>query len=344
LNEQAYILSAFDKLVRRFAGKRIAIYGVGANTEYVLEHAADTSGIIGLMDARRAGETMYGYPVYSADEVAGAVDVIVIIARVAVVHLIYERIKRLAGRGMGIYDVNGENLADKYGASSGGWEANPYWNSSLAELRAKIDAHSVISFDIFDTLLMRKVLAPDDVFRLTQRAYEETFGKRVEFAIHRADAERRLNESGPATIEDIYASLELDDPDRQWLREKEFETELRVLTPRTDVVECFKYAVESGKRVYIVSDMYYGADALGAILRSNEISGHEDLIVSCEHGRTKETGGGGGIIRGTARKVRRRRVAYRRQHTGGHGAGARPRNRCVSCDERTGYAAQFRAV
>lgn len=36
------------------------------------------------------------------------------------------------------------------------------------ELQSAIDSHDIISFDIFDTLLMRKTLVPEDVFLILE--------------------------------------------------------------------------------------------------------------------------------------------------------------------------------
>lgn len=46
------------------------------------------------------------------------------------------------------------------------YERNGYWKSSYKELKDKIDRADAVSFDIFDTLIMRKIFSPEDVFRL----------------------------------------------------------------------------------------------------------------------------------------------------------------------------------
>ena len=40
--------------------------------------------------------------------------------------------------------------------------------SSRAELIHAISEHEIISFDVFDTLIMRKTLYPEDVFEIVQ--------------------------------------------------------------------------------------------------------------------------------------------------------------------------------
>ena len=41
----------------------------------------------------------------------------------------------------------------------------------LCELNEQIEAHDVISFDIYDTLIMRKVFHPYDIFRIVGDEY-----------------------------------------------------------------------------------------------------------------------------------------------------------------------------
>lgn len=232
--EAVRIFNKYVAFAKAFGDRRIALYGLGGHTEYILSHLSDTSNIVGLMDAKRTGEIVYGLRVYSLDEIATRVDVVVIIARVAVERLIYERIKKLSKLGIGIYNVNGEEFAAKYAGKGNLFENDQYWDCSLSGLKAEIDRHTTISFDIFDTLLMRRVIRPHD---------------ELGFA-----AEKRLN------------------------------------VMRKDVCECFYYAIAQGKSVFLLSDMYYSSQQLGELLQLNGIKGYKEIIVSCEHGATKEDG------------------------------------------------------
>ena len=49
------------------------------------------------------------------------------------------------------------------------YEQNKYWESSYKELKNKIDKADIVSFDIFDTLIMRKVFSPEDVVQTVRR-------------------------------------------------------------------------------------------------------------------------------------------------------------------------------
>ena len=117
-------------------------------------------------------------------------------------------------------------------------------------LWAGIDAHEVISFDIFDTLLGRKVLIPEDVFDIvSERALKE--GMRLRnFREMRIKAQENLGLTDP-DIYDIYTSFQqltgVADVVRDRLIQLEFETELEVLTARRDMVDAYHYALQRKK-------------------------------------------------------------------------------------------------
>jgi len=234
MTEQEQIFNKFSVLLNKLKYKRIVLYGIGSHTEYCLSRINNRNSIIGLMDAKKTGDTIFGLYVFGNDEIIGKTDVIIIIARTAVEHLIYERIKHLSEHEIKIYNVNGDDLVLKYINTDNFFQNNPYWNSSLVELKKEIELHEVISFDIFDTLIIRRIIRPHD--------------------------------------------------------ELGFEAEKRLNVQRKDIADCLNYALELGKEVFLLSDMYFSAVQLQELLKLNGITGFKEIIVSCEYGMTKENG------------------------------------------------------
>ncbi len=94
--EEEYIYNQFVQNFIQDKSVPIVLYGTGLNTRNLIEQLSeDNKGrIAGLMDAKRTGEELWGYRVLSYDEVAVIEGcIIVIIARNAVIHVIYDRIK-----------------------------------------------------------------------------------------------------------------------------------------------------------------------------------------------------------------------------------------------------------
>jgi FMN phosphatase YigB (HAD superfamily) len=289
MNEQEYILFKFETLYAKLSNKRIAIYGVGANTKYILENGSDLNLICGLIDRNHAGEDMYGYHVFSEEEIANKCDVIIIIARSVVLHIIYKRIKWMINSNIKIYNVDGEDLSQLL-INNTSFTTNTYWDSSIEELKNLINVYDIISFDIFDTLLMRKVIFPTDVFKIVEREYYDTFKKPINFSRNRIKVERTLNKKGTPTLDNIYSALDFSNDDKNWLKQCEINIERRLLLSRKDIVECLNYSVKKNKIIIIVSDMYYTSEIIESFLLSNNIIGYNEIIISCEYGATKETG------------------------------------------------------
>ncbi len=159
------------------------------------------------------------------------------------------------------------------------------------ELRDGIDSHDIISFDIFDTLLMRKTLVPEDVFLIL-----EDRAARAGYAVEnlaRIRVEEQLKLFNP-DLREIYEAVQsvtgITDEVRDHLMNLEITIEKSVLIPRATVAEAFHYAVKAGKKVYIVSDMYIPARILSEILEDAGMTGFEEVIVSCDYKKLKMQG------------------------------------------------------
>lgn len=162
---------------------------------------------------------------------------------------------------------------------------------SLESMLRQAQEYDVISFDIFDTLLLRRVAEPRDVFALTaQRLGTESFATlRPE-----AEAEARRRVTGPekeVDLVEIYTVL------GEWLgidiREAmraEIETELAVCTANPFIKQLFDTLLAMGKEIILVSDMYLGRKTLERLLRACGCTGYSRLYVSNERLLSKASG------------------------------------------------------
>lgn len=152
--------------------------------------------------------------------------------------------------------------------------------------KKQIDKHAVISFDIFDTLLLRPYVKPTDLFLHLEQS-EKADG----FADERIAAERRArkihSDKEDITIDEIYAEI---DGKYQHLKQKEMDLERQVLQPNPEIKEIYDYAKAQGKRIIIISDMYLPEKFLTKVLHEKGFTGFEKLYVSGEHGKTKGSG------------------------------------------------------
>lgn len=291
LEEQQKTVQVFRESFSPASMEQFVIYGTGINAEAIVKSCGDYP-LVGLMDVAKTGESFWGLPVLSEEEVLEkSIRLIVVVARPAVHTIIYKRIQKWSeGAGISVLDIHGNRIADKVTVHKC---TSEYFNVSCEDLLKEIDRHDVISFDIFDTLLIRKVYEPQDIFVLLDREYESKYS--FVFSAERKCAEEILLESGEPNIYQIYEQMRKNQPslseqDCDEMLQMERKKERQVLTPRERMRECFQYCLDHGKRVILVSDMYLPEIILSEILADFGIRHYEKLLVSCDRGISKRNG------------------------------------------------------
>ena len=151
----------------------------------------------------------------------------------------------------------------------------------------------VISFDVFDTLLLRPFDRPASVFFLLGQAH-----RCPSFHMHRVQAEKDARRdafertgSYEITLRDIYGSLRryvLLDTERAM--EMEIETEVALAFANPYMKNVFAAAKNLDKRIIAVSDMYLPRGVIVRMLEKCGYTGFEAVFVSNEMGEGKRDG------------------------------------------------------
>ncbi len=179
------------------------------------------------------------------------------------------------------------------------------WNGGLDYLKqeAALGREQCVSFDIFDTLILRDVYAPSDLFCLLDPLYAKLSGSHARFSELRKEAETLARESynrehrtdGDITLSEIYAALsreyDVDPAVCTRLMEEELRRELCLCRPRQAGKALLAAALSGGKRVILVSDMYLPQDMVKSLLDRCGISGYSACYLSSEFRRRKADGG-----------------------------------------------------
>lgn len=272
-------------------GKRIWIYNEG-NIGLELERVLQKLPVMGIVsDTYLTGE-IAGKPLVQWFEISEEVcDVVVIASPETEYQSIYRKIlDKCLTLGIDIFGINGQNLLKQFGWNPFHLSEVVYCRKSEGELRRLIEQYDAISFDLFDTLIMRKTLLPTDVFDMVEDRLRTLRIPCLSFKAQRRAVE--IAEGG--TIHQIYEKLGKkfgwNDGQRQCALQTELELEKSVLLPRAKMVEMLRYASELGKRVSIISDMYLSADILDDLLKAMNITGYDKIYVSCDYGVGKSDG------------------------------------------------------
>lgn len=157
-----------------------------------------------------------------------------------------------------------------------------------------IDKHEIISFDIFDTLLVRNVLNPSDIFELVEKKYN-TLHKDYPingFKNNRIKAEKlaRLKKKNEIIIYDIYRQIDYPDYIKNELMSIEMDEEFKYTINNPNVFSLYHYSKEKGKKIIITSDMYLPKAFIARILKNCGIDTYNELFVSSDSGFRKRTG------------------------------------------------------
>lgn len=180
------------------------------------------------------------------------------------------------------------------------------FDNSLEKIREHIADESCqyVSFDVFDTLVLRPFWEPQDMFKILNVYFKKVVSPNlhIEFSDYRFVAEDNLRKrlfafgesDSEITLEMIYKELQsilrLNDEQIAKLEEYEKQTEIQCCYRRTIAKELYDYAISLGKKVIVISDMYLPKETVDAILQSCGYTNISKIFISNECGHTKASG------------------------------------------------------
>ena len=150
------------------------------------------------------------------------------------------------------------------------------------ELAQQLMPYDVISFDIFDTAIYRKVDMPNDVFSIM--AMETGQGDFINVRKTAENLARERKELAEGTREvslsEIYDVLEEDYGIEREVMEREIELEAEICTVNPYIFYVYKKLLDRGKTVIFTSDMYLPQSIIEKILMKNGYKKYEKLFLS----------------------------------------------------------------
>lgn len=165
------------------------------------------------------------------------------------------------------------------------------------KLLKKINKAKIISFDVFDTLILRNVLEPADIFSVVQKEYEKNGDLlNFDFKTERIKAEINLRNklATEITLDGIYdellSQLSISNKLLEELKTLEIKTELNFCVQNPYMYEIYKYVLKNKKKIILNSDMYLPVEVIEKILNKNGYTEYEKIYLSSQTLKTKQTG------------------------------------------------------
>lgn len=277
------------QVLERYKKDKIAIYGLGIETEKLLYKIENSYHIIGLLDSYREEGELYGKRIISMGEmVQEKCRLILVVARPGSCRAIAQRIENICRQqNIALYDVRGKNLLEEKRAI---YNLNASDGITKSKLAKKINNTEVISVDLFDTLLMRQTFFATDVVELVEKKLSG-YGIFVkDFVKKRLRCEKQLSQTKAPTLVEIYqAMLEGEECtiSAGELAELEYQIDYELIIPRYEFRDYITSYFNKGKKVYIVSDTYYTRAQIEKMLAKCHIVCYTDILISCEYHTSK---------------------------------------------------------
>lgn len=278
--------------LNEFEGQRIAIYGIGMDSEYIITHFPDLT-IECVIDGRVIKTPFCGKKVVSIEQaVESGIEIIIIAAELDSELIIYERIKDVSkNKNVTLYGVYIGLIEDEINTFGKQFEIGK--DVDKDKLVRMIDDYDVITVDLFDTLITRDTYDPRDVFGIVENVSKRR-GLTVDgFKIKRLQAELNVFWNRH-TLENIYSVLKdyygWSEKEVEQVKRIEVEVEKGVSVARRDLCDLLRDVKKNGKKIFVITDMYLPKDILFEILSKHGIDFIDDIFVSGYYGTEKQRG------------------------------------------------------
>lgn len=286
-------MTVLSEIMSPYKEDNIAIYGLGTETERVLNEVGRDFQIVGLLDGYKEEGELYQKPIISLQYAIDCqVKLILVVARPGSCRAILKRIGAVCMENqIALIDVRGKNLCDLQTAKYRFSAADGISRAHLMEL---VDKKDVLSIDLFDTLVMRRILFPTDIFDIVDCRLKEKGIVIEDFSGRRLASEKHLATAAAPTLIDIYTYMKntysIAEIVPEELAKLEWQTDYELAVPRREMCDFCEEVHKKGKEIYIVSDTFYTKEQLAGLLKKCGIEFYQDIFASCEY-KIAKTGG-----------------------------------------------------
>lgn len=274
----------FSDIFSDLKEKRIVLYGTGQLTSRLLSSVHDYNFVAVLdRDPEKIGTVMYGLPVVTLEMAEMMGDIIIINTVEEHWNVIYQRVKSAK---IPVYFRNGD-LAKGY-LPEKKYDLNQYKRKNMEQLLDIASSYDVVSFDMFDTLVLREIVYPSDIFQIVEKKINRPYVEIRNKAISELSNENYSFDELYQLMGEKYG-IEINELEK--IKQIEIETEQDYIVGRKTMIDICNLLMKQQKEIYIISDMYFSTEILHLFLKKCGLQISPDrIIVSCEYGANKRNG------------------------------------------------------
>lgn len=151
-----------------------------------------------------------------------------------------------------------------------------------------------VSFDVYDTAIIRLVKRPTDVFSYVEAALDKAFCINTAFKLKRIQAEKdaRIKKGDKeVTLGDIYEYVDIEEISKEELMSYELHFEEILCRSNQEIKKQYDLYLSKGYKIIFTSDMYLSRKEIERLLVKCGYEEFDEIYVSSEVGETKKSGG-----------------------------------------------------
>ena len=163
---------------------------------------------------------------------------------------------------------------------------------TMEELCNILDQYDIISFDIFDTAIYRKVEKPIDVFNImsVEMGHNDFTAIRLRAEREARNLKEKTSGTREITLQEIYTVLDQRyGIDSSWL-DREIELEIELSQPNPYISSVYNHLLDLDKTILFTTDMYLPLDVISELLKKNGYIKYKKIYLSNELGVRKGDG------------------------------------------------------
>lgn len=161
------------------------------------------------------------------------------------------------------------------------------------ELASQLSKYDVISFDVFDTLILRPFSKPTDLFFYVGAELGYLDFERIRIEVEQISRKKKMKKFGTTevTFEEIWHEMEQETgiPMEKGMG-AEWDCEQKYCFANPYMLKVIRELERLNRTFIVISDMYFGESYIRKLLKQNGITNFTDCFVSCDHGKSKGEG------------------------------------------------------